>query len=95
MSTVYVHVRRGFYDVVAQMLPVLLLVGGVNGRYFRDLTAHAYESPSRGRQRMSTRAVRCSWRPPESAAWPRVLSRVSDANHASYGHRGSWPPLDS
>jgi hypothetical protein len=37
--TVQVHVRSDFYDVVAQMLPVLLLVGAVNGRYFRDLNA--------------------------------------------------------
>jgi peptidoglycan/LPS O-acetylase OafA/YrhL len=39
ISTVPVHVRRDFYDVVAQMLPVLLLVGAVNGRYFRALNA--------------------------------------------------------
>jgi hypothetical protein len=30
MSTIHVHVRLDFYDVVAQMLPVLLLVGAVN-----------------------------------------------------------------
>ncbi|HXP99008.1 MAG TPA: hypothetical protein VN845_02965 [Solirubrobacteraceae bacterium] len=39
MATVHVHVRHDFYDVVAQMLPVLMLVGAVNGRYFRDLDA--------------------------------------------------------
>lgn len=39
MSTAPVHVRRDFYDVVAQMLPVLLLVGAVNGRYFQGLDA--------------------------------------------------------
>jgi hypothetical protein len=39
MSTATVHVRRDFYDVVAQMLPVLLLVGAVNGRYFQGLDA--------------------------------------------------------
>jgi peptidoglycan/LPS O-acetylase OafA/YrhL len=37
--TVDVHVRSDFYDVVAQMLPVLLLVGAVNGRYFQGLNA--------------------------------------------------------
>jgi peptidoglycan/LPS O-acetylase OafA/YrhL len=37
--TVQVHVRTDFYDVVAQMLPVLLLVGAVNGRYFQGLNA--------------------------------------------------------
>ena len=37
--TVQVHVRNDFYDIVAQILPVLLLVGAVNGGYFRALNA--------------------------------------------------------
>lgn len=39
MTTVHVHVRHDFYDVVAQILPILMLVGAVNGGYFRDLDA--------------------------------------------------------
>jgi len=39
VSTVHVHMRGDFYVVVAQMLPVLLLVGAVNGRYFQGLDA--------------------------------------------------------
>jgi hypothetical protein len=38
-ATALVHVRNDFYSVVAQMLPVLLLVGAVNGRYFQGLDA--------------------------------------------------------
>jgi hypothetical protein len=37
--TARVHVRSSFYDIVAQILPVLLLVGAVNGRYFQGLDA--------------------------------------------------------
>src|ERR1700728_604591 len=39
MATVHVHVRHDFYDVVAQMLPVMMLVGAVYGSYFRYLDA--------------------------------------------------------
>lgn len=31
-----VHVRIGFYGTVAQIIPVLMLVAAVEGRYFRD-----------------------------------------------------------
>lgn len=30
------HVRLAFYSVVAQMIPVLMLVAAVEGRYFRE-----------------------------------------------------------
>jgi hypothetical protein len=36
MTTDSVHPRIEFYSVVAQMLPILLLVAAVDGRYFRE-----------------------------------------------------------
>ncbi len=35
-ATASIHVRLGFYAVVAQMIPVLMLVAAVEGRYFRE-----------------------------------------------------------
>jgi hypothetical protein len=37
LATSGLHVRLGFYEVLAQVLPVLLLVVVVEGRYFRGL----------------------------------------------------------
>jgi hypothetical protein len=36
LATKPVHTRGEFYSVVAQMIPVLMLVAAVNGRYFRE-----------------------------------------------------------
>jgi hypothetical protein len=43
-ATRQVHTRLEFYVVVAQLMPVLMLVAAVNGRYFREReTASAFD----------------------------------------------------
>jgi hypothetical protein len=38
-ATEPIHVRAGFYGTVAQIIPVLMLVTAVEGRYFREREA--------------------------------------------------------